>query len=203
MCIRDRIFLGIFSIIVSVSTILRSNAKAIVKVLKIEPDIIFKNLSKLDTPNGRMDFIHGKKNVIGIIDYAHTPDALENVLINISRFKRKAKVITIVGAGGDRDKSKRPEMGKIATQFSDYVIFTSDNPRNENEENILSDLVKGAVRKNFIIISDRKKAIQQACLNYKKDSIILVAGKGHEKYQIIGEKSIPHDDKEILKKIIL
>ena len=176
---------------------------AVAKVLKIEPDIIFKNLSKLDTPNGRMDFIHGKKNVIGIIDYAHTPDALENVLINISRFKREAKVITIVGAGGDRDKSKRPEMGKIATQFSDYVIFTSDNPRNENEENILSDLVKGAVRKNFIIISDRKKAIQEACLNYKKDSIILVAGKGHEKYQIIGEKSIPHDDKEILKKIIL
>ena len=150
-----------------------------------------------------MDFIHGKKNVIGIIDYAHTPDALENVLINISRFKSEAKVITIVGAGGDRDKSKRSEMGKIATKYSDHVIFTSDNPRNENEENIISDLVKGAVRKNFIIISDRKKAIQEACLNYKKDSIILVAGKGHEKYQIIGDKSIPHDDKEILKKIIL
>ena len=176
---------------------------AVGKVLKIESDIIFKNLSKLNTPNGRMDFIHGKNNVIGIIDYAHTPDALENVLINISRFKSEAKVITIVGAGGDRDKSKRSEMGKIATKYSDHVIFTSDNPRNENEENILSDLVKGAVRKNFIIISDRKKAIQEACLNYKKDSIILVAGKGHEKYQIIGDKSIPHDDKEILKKIIL
>mgnify|MGYP001170404379 FL=1 len=176
---------------------------AVAKVLKIESDIIFKHLSKLDTPIGRMDFIHGKNNVIGIIDYAHTPDALENVLINISNFKREAKVITIVGAGGDRDKSKRPEMGKIATGLSDHVIFTSDNPRNENEENILNDLVKGAIRKNFIIISDRKKAIQQACLNYKKDSIILVAGKGHEKYQIIGEKSIPHDDKEILKNIIL
>ena len=173
------------------------------KILKIEPDIIFKKLSELDTPVGRMDFIRGKNNVIGIIDYAHTPDALENVLINISRFKKEAKVITVVGAGGDRDKSKRPEMGKIATRLSDHVIFTSDNPRNENQEKILSDIVEGAIRKNFNVISDRKKAITQACLNYKKDSIILIAGKGHEKYQIIGKKSIPHDDKEILKKLIL
>ena len=176
---------------------------AVAKILKIESEIIFKRLSQLNTPDGRMDFIQGKNNVIGIVDYAHTPDALENVLKNISSFKKDAKVISIVGAGGDRDKSKRPEMGKIATQFSDYVFFTSDNPRNENEDNILSDIVKGALRKNYEVISDRKKAIESAYLNYKKDSIILVAGKGHEKYQIIGDKSIPHDDKEILKKLIL
>ena len=176
---------------------------AVAKILKIESEIIFKRLSQLNTPDGRMDFIQGKNNVIGIVDYAHTPDALKNVLKNISSFKKDAKVISIVGAGGDRDKSKRPEMGKIATQLSDYVFFTSDNPRNENEDNILSDIVKGAVRKNYQVISDRKKAIESAYLTYKKDSIILVAGKGHEKYQIIGEKSIPHDDKEILKKLIL
>ncbi len=176
---------------------------AVAKILKIDSKIIFKRLSQLNTPEGRMDFIQGKNNVIGIVDYAHTPDALKNVLKNISSFKKDAKVISIVGAGGDRDKSKRPEMGKIATQLSDYVFFTSDNPRDENEDNILSDIVKGAVRKNYQVISDRKKAIESAYLNYKKDSIILVAGKGHEKYQIIGEKSIPHDDKEILKKLIL
>ena len=176
---------------------------AVAKILKIDSEIIFKRLSQLNTPEGRMDFIQGKNNVIGIVDYAHTPDALKNVLKNISSFKKDAKVISIVGAGGDRDKSKRPEMGKIATQLSDYVFFTSDNPRNENEDNILSDIVKGAVRKNYQVISDRKKAIESAYLNYKKDSIILVAGKGHEKYQIIGDKSIPHDDKEILKKLIL
>ena len=176
---------------------------AVAKILKIDSEIIFKRLSQLNTPEGRMDFIQGKNNVIGIVDYAHTPDALKNVLKNISSFKKDAKVISIVGAGGDRDKSKRPEMGKIATQLSDYVFFTSDNPRDENEDNILSDIVKGAVRKNYQVISDRKKAIESAYLNYKKDSIILVAGKGHEKYQIIGEKSIPHDDKEILKKLIL
>ncbi len=176
---------------------------AVAKILKIDSEIIFKRLSQLNTPEGRMDFIQGKNNVIGIVDYAHTPDALKNVLKNISSFKKDAKVISIVGAGGDRDKSKRPEMGKIATQLSDYVFFTSDNPRDENEDNILSDIVKGAVRKNYQVISDRKKAIESAYLNYKKDSIILVAGKGHEKYQIIGEKSIPHDDKKILKKLIL
>ena len=176
---------------------------AVAKILKIDSEIIFKRLSQLNTPEGRMDFIQGKNNVIGIVDYAHTPDALKNVLKNISSFKNDAKVISIVGAGGDRDKSKRPEMGKIATQFSDYVFFTSDNPRNENEDNILSDIIKGALRKNYEVISDRKKAIESAYLNYKKDSIILVAGKGHEKYQIIGDKSIPHDDKEILKKLIL
>ena len=176
---------------------------AVAKVLKIESEIIFKRLSQLNTPEGRMDFIQGKNNVIGIVDYAHTPDALENVLKNISSFKKDAKVISVVGAGGDRDKLKRPEMGKIASQHSDYVFFTSDNPRYEDEDNILSDIVKGAVRKNYQVISDRKKAIESAYLNYKKDSIILVAGKGHEKYQIIGEKSIPHDDKEILKKLIL
>ena len=176
---------------------------AVAKILKIDSEIIFKRLSQLNTPEGRMDFIQGKNNVIGIVDYAHTPDALKNVLKNISSFKKDAKVISIVGAGGDRDKSKRPEMGKIATQLSDYVFFTSDNPRDENEDNILSDIVKGAVRKNYQVISDRKKAIESAYLNYKKDSIILVAGKGHEKYQIIGEKSIPHDDKEVLKKLIL
>ena len=176
---------------------------AVAKILKIDSEIIFKRLSQLNTPEGRMDFIQGKNNVIGIVDYAHTPDALKNVLKNISSFKKDAKVISIVGAGGDRDKSKRPQMGKIATQLSDYVFFTSDNPRDENEDNILSDIVKGAVRKNYQVISDRKKAIESAYLNYKKDSIILVAGKGHEKYQIIGEKSIPHDDKEILKKLIL
>ncbi len=176
---------------------------SIANILKINKDLILEKLSQLNSPNGRFEFLIGGNNQIGIVDYAHTPDALENVLLNILKFKKNKKLITVVGAGGDRDKSKRPEMGKIATKYSDYVFFTSDNPRNENEDDIISDIIEGVINDDYEIKIDRKKAIKMAFDKFNTNSIILVAGKGHEKYQIIGDKSLPHDDKEIIKKLIL
>ena len=176
---------------------------SLANILKIDNDIILQKLSKLNNPSGRFECLIGGNNQIGIVDYAHTPDALENVLINILKFKKNKKLITVVGAGGDRDKSKRPKMGKIASQYSDFVFFTSDNPRNENENDIVSDIINGVEDDNFEIEIDRKVAIKMAFQKFKTNSIILVAGKGHEKYQIIGDKSLPHDDKEIIKELIL
>ncbi len=176
---------------------------SLAKILDIEDIIILKKISELITPSGRFEFILGKNEKVAIVDYAHTPDALENILKNILKFKKDKKLVTVVGAGGNRDKSKRPKMGKVATELSDFVFFTSDNPRNENPRNIISDLVKGACKNNFEIQIDRKKAIEIAFNRFNSDTIILVAGKGHEKYQVIGNKSIPHDDKEIIKKLIL
>ena len=138
-------------------------------------------------------------NVLGIVDYAHTPDALKNVLKTINNFKENKKLVTVFGAGGDRDETKRSEMGRIADIFSDYVIITSDNPRNENEDDIISDIEEGVSSSNYKILSNRKQAIIEACLNFNKESIILVAGKGHEQYQIINDRFIPHDDMKVLK----
>ena len=176
---------------------------SLASILKFDKNKILEKISELSTPSGRFEFLVGKNNKIGIVDYAHTPDALENILLNILKFKRDKKLITVVGAGGDRDKSKRPKMGTIALEYSDFVFFTSDNPRNENENDIIKDIIRGATRTNFEIETDRKKAIKLAFKRFDKNSIILVAGKGHEKYQIIGNNSIPHDDKETIKKLIL
>ena len=176
---------------------------SLANILNIDKNLILEKLSELNTPSGRFDFLLGEKERIGIVDYAHTPDALENVLLNILKFKNNKKLITIVGAGGDRDKSKRPEMGKIVTKYSDFVFFTSDNPRDENENNIISDIINGVSKDNYEVEIDRKKAIEMAFKRFNNNSIILVAGKGHEKYQVIGDKSLPHDDKEIIKKLIL
>ena len=176
---------------------------SLANILNIDKNLILEKLSELNTPSGRFDFLLGEKERIGIVDYAHTPDALENVLLNILKFKNNKKLITIVGAGGDRDKLKRPKMGKIATEYSDFVFFTSDNPRNENENNIISDIINGVSKDNYEVEIDRKKAIEMAFKRFNNNSIILVAGKGHEKYQVIGDKSLPHDDKEIIKKLIL
>ena len=176
---------------------------SLANILNFEKDLILKKLSELNTPSGRFEFLLGKNDQIGIVDYAHTPDALENILLNILKFKKNKKLITVVGAGGDRDKSKRPKMGKIASDHSDFVFFTSDNPRNENENDIISDIIDGVSRDNYEVEIDRKKAIEKAFNRFNTNSIILVAGKGHEKYQIIQDKSLPHDDKQIIKKLIL
>ena len=105
----------------------------------------------------------------------------------------------VLAAGGDRDKSKRHEMGKIADEFSDFIYLTSDNPRNEDEMEIINDIMDGVSSNNYSIIPNRKHAISKACSNYKFDSIILIAGKGHEQFQIIKDKILPHDDMDILK----
>ncbi|MAR64653.1 MAG: UDP-N-acetylmuramoyl-L-alanyl-D-glutamate--2,6-diaminopimelate ligase [Flammeovirgaceae bacterium] len=169
------------------------------KILKIDKIKSLKILSKLKPPKGRLEFIKSSNGSIGIVDYAHTPDALRNVLITLDDIKGDNKLISIIGAGGDRDKKKRPEMGRVAEEYSDYVIVTSDNPRNENQNDIIDDITKGFKYDNYKIEIDRKRAITNACNNLDNKSILLVAGKGHEDYQIIGENYIPHNDMEILK----
>ena len=165
-------------------------------------DDVLQTLSNLSGAEGRFDYIISKENIIGIIDYAHTPDALENVLTTIKKLRKGTEnIITVVGCGGDRDKTKRPVMAQIATDFSDRAIFTSDNPRSEDPQQILKDMEAGlnsAGKRKFISIADRKEAIKAAVSFAQKDDIILVAGKGHEKYQIIKNEQLHFDDKEVL-----
>ena len=163
---------------------------------------VLQELSKLIPAEGRFDCIRSESNVIGIIDYAHTPDALENVLNTIKEIRTgNEKVITVVGCGGDRDSLKRPEMAKIACELSNKVILTSDNPRSEEPEEIIQQMRKGISPvhyKNSLAIVDRKEAIRTACSLANSNDIILLAGKGHEKYQEIKGIRYPMDDKQIL-----
>lgn len=159
-------------------------------------------LSNLSSVEGRFEYIVSKSNVTGIIDYAHTPDALKNVLSTIKNIRTgNEKVITIIGCGGDRDAAKRPVMAGIACEWSDKVIFTSDNPRSEEPEAILSEMQKGVQPQYFnkaMVIADRKEAIKTACELAQAGDIILLAGKGHEKYQEIKGVKHPFDDKQVL-----
>ncbi len=167
---------------------------------------ILRNLSVLSGAEGRFDYmISPKEKIVGIVDYAHTPDALENVLGTLRKLRRNdERIITVVGCGGDRDKTKRPVMGEVACQLSDRVVFTSDNPRSEEADMILKDMEAGlntAARRKFVSISDRKEAIKTAVNLAQNADIVLVAGKGHEKYQEIKGVKYPFDDKAVLREI--
>jgi UDP-N-acetylmuramoyl-L-alanyl-D-glutamate--2,6-diaminopimelate ligase len=159
-------------------------------------------LSLLNGAEGRFDYIISSNLIIGIVDYAHTPDALENVLITIKKLRKgHEQIITVVGCGGDRDKTKRPVMGQTSCDLSDRVIFTSDNPRTEDMYQILADMEAGlssAGKRKFISIPDRREAIKTAVSLANSEDIILIAGKGHEKYQDINGIKFPFDDKAIL-----
>lgn len=156
-------------------------------------DILSLN-KELSCPLGRMEMIKYLTNSI-FIDYAHTPDAMENVLKTCLEF-RKGKIITIIGCGGDRDKTKRPIMGHIAEIYSDYVIYTDDNPRSEDEKMIMQDIINGCQKDNHEIIYNRKDAIIKGINLLKENDILLVLGKGHEDYQIIGQEKHHFSDKE-------
>lgn len=161
-------------------------------------------LSELSGAEGRFDYIISEKDkVMAIVDYAHTPDALLNVLAAIRKLKKGfEKVITVVGCGGDRDRTKRPIMAEVACEHSDRAIFTSDNPRTEDPAQIIRDMEEGlapAYKKKYISITDRKEAIKTAISLAKPEDIILVAGKGHEKYQEINGVKNHFDDKEIVR----
>jgi UDP-N-acetylmuramoyl-L-alanyl-D-glutamate--2,6-diaminopimelate ligase len=163
-------------------------------------------LSGLTGAEGRFDYsISPKEKVIGIVDYAHTPDALLNVLATIKKLRTgDEKVITVVGCGGDRDKTKRPVMGEVACEHSDKVIFTSDNPRTEDPMQILNDIESGlntAARRKALSIADRKQAIKTALQLAQPEDIVLIAGKGHEKYQEINGVKHHFDDKEVLEEL--
>lgn len=154
----------------------------------------------LNAPPGRMDTISYNGSSI-IIDYAHTPDAVENVLNCVNTYK-KGKIITLVGCGGDRDRAKRPIMGDIATKLSDYVIFSNDNPRTEDEKQIMNDITKDLKVNNYEIEYDREKAIIKGMSLLQEKDMFLILGKGHETYQIIGDEHIHFSDKEEVEKYI-
>ena len=153
-------------------------------------------IGKLLAPEGRMEIIKYKSNKI-IIDYAHTPDAMKNIINSLEKYR---KLYIIFGCGGNRDKLKRPMMGKIASESADYLILTNDNPRYEDEIKIIADIKKGILKNNYEIILNRQKAIEKGIQLLKKNDILLVLGKGHEKYQIIKNKKIYFSDlDEVLK----
>lgn len=163
-------------------------------------------LSDLESVSGRFQYIVSEGNITAIVDYAHTPDALDNVLKTINDIRTKnEQLITVVGCGGNRDKTKRPIMAKIATDLSDKAILTSDNPRNEDPEVILDEMEKGVEAHNYkkvLRITDRKQAIKTACQLAQPNDIILIAGKGHETYQEISGVRHHFDDMETVKEIL-
>jgi UDP-N-acetylmuramoyl-L-alanyl-D-glutamate--2,6-diaminopimelate ligase len=168
-----------------------------------DKNTVLQCLSATDGAEGRFEYmISPKEKVIGIVDYAHTPDALLNVLATIKKLRSgDEQVITVVGCGGDRDKTKRPVMGEVACEHSDKVIFTSDNPRSEDPMKIIADMemsLNTAARRKYVAIPDRKQAIKTAVGMAQTEDIVLVAGKGHEKYQEINGVKHHFDDKEIL-----
>lgn len=175
-------------------------ALAFVHNLGIRIEDVINVTNKIQAPYGRNEIIsvNGGK---AIIDYAHTPDAVEKIISSTIE-KKVGKVITIVGCGGDRDPKKRPIMGKIATHLSDYVIFTNDNPRTEDEKNIMKDILDGVSKTNYKVIYDRREAIKCGLDMIANNDTLLILGKGHEDYQIIGhEKKHLSDKEEVLKYI--
>jgi len=168
---------------------------------------ILRIISKLQPVEGRFEHFRSESGVIGIVDYAHTPDALENVLNTINNIRTgNETVFTLVGCGGDRDRTKRPVMASIACELSDKVILTSDNPRTENPDAIIEEMITGVGGEHFkktLSISNRKEAIKTACTMAEKDDIILIAGKGHETYQEINGVKHDFDDLEILKELLI
>lgn len=169
-------------------------ALTFVNNLGISIEDIINVTNKIVPPNGRNEIIsvNGGK---AIVDYAHTPDAVEKIITSTLE-KKLGKVITIVGCGGDRDPKKRPIMGDIATRLSDYVIFTNDNPRTEDEKNIMKDILNGVSKDNYEVIYDRKEAIKHGLDMISINDTLLILGKGHEDYQIIGHEKIHLSDKE-------
>jgi len=174
--------------------------------LGIEPRFIERGINDLKGVPGRMQILKNGASPYVIVDYAHTPDALLNVLKSIRSIFKK-RLITVFGCGGDRDRGKRKDMGKIAGKYSDIVIITSDNPRSEDPYHIMQQIEEGVkqIKKDnveYLLEVDRKRAIEKAIDIANEGDVVLVAGKGHENYQIIGNKRIPFDDKQIIKNIL-
>ena len=175
-------------------------------LLEEDPQEVLTALSNVDAAPGRFDLVHTSTGITALVDYAHTPDALENVLKTIENFRTgNEKVITVVGCGGNRDVTKRPLMAKIACDLSDKVVLTSDNPRHEEPLTIIKDMQEGVSASNMrkiLVIEDRQEAIKTAVSLAECKDIILVAGKGHEDYQEINGERFPFDDRLILKEML-
>ncbi len=174
------------------------NVYVICDLLGLDIDDVIKETLTLKAPTGRYQIVKNDKISV-IIDYAHTPDAVLNIIKSVKEYA-EGKIITLVGCGGDRDKTKRPIMGKIATENSDFVMFTSDNPRTENPDAILKDITEGLTKNNYKINPDRPSAIKEAINMLEEKDILLVLGKGHEDYQIIGKEKFHLSDYEEVKR---
>ena len=170
-------------------------------VMNVDMKRAVKAVSEMNTVKGRIEKVPNDRQITILIDFAHTPDSLKNVLktVNVVYGKR---IITVFGCGGDRDKTKRPIMGKIACRYSDLVYITSDNPRTEDPDSIIDDIVVDLDRKDYVRITDRTEAIRAAIVEAKPGDTVLIAGKGHENYQILGTKKIHYDEREIVKQIL-
>jgi UDP-N-acetylmuramoyl-L-alanyl-D-glutamate--2,6-diaminopimelate ligase len=183
---------SVYNILAAVSACLAST---------IDLETISRAIEAMEGVRGRFELVDGGQDFTVIVDYAHTPDSLENVLQTIKQFA-EGRIFCVVGCGGDRDKTKRPLMTKIATKYSDEPIFTSDNPRSEDPQMILQDMEAGVTGEHYHSILNREKAIFFSVENAKKGDVILIAGKGHETYQQIGNETFDFDDKEIALKAI-
>lgn len=173
---------------------------AVMKIMGYDKKDIAHHLSLLPHINGRMEKVYNQ-DYLALVDYAHSPDAISNALTFLNEIK-KGRLIALVGCGGDRDRSKRPKMAKVACENADLAILTSDNPRTENPENILKDMIEGLNYTNYCVIVNRKEAIQKAISMAQPGDVIAVLGKGHEDYQIIGTKKYHFSDKEEILKAI-
>jgi UDP-N-acetylmuramoyl-L-alanyl-D-glutamate--2,6-diaminopimelate ligase len=170
-------------------------------VYNVNIDDLLDALLKLESSPGRLDQIISNANVF--VDYAHTDDALKNAILSLRRVYQDKKIITVFGCGGNRDSGKRPKMGAIACEYSDYCYVTSDNPRYEEPQKIIDDIIVGIHSKNYTIEINRDEAIKHAILNMDlKSDVLLIAGKGHEPYQEIRGIKYPFDDKEIATKYL-
>ena len=176
---------------------------AVANQFAFEDHEVLTALSMLTSPEGRFQYLQSEEKITAIVDYAHTDDALKNVLTTVNKIRANAEqLITVVGCGGDRDKTKRPLMAALACNLSNQVILTSDNPRSENPDTIIEDMMQEldpVQKKKVLVIIDRKQAIKTACRLANANDIVLVAGKGHEKYQEINGEKFPFDDLEELK----
>jgi UDP-N-acetylmuramoyl-L-alanyl-D-glutamate--2,6-diaminopimelate ligase len=189
----------------NVSNILAVYAAA--NLLGYPKDEILKVISNLGNVDGRFEYVRSNDGITAIIDYAHTPDALQNVLTTIHQIRKEnAQIITVVGAGGDRDRTKRPVMGKISAELSDKVFLTSDNPRSEEPLEIINEMLAGidaSEKKKVLAIVDRKEAIRAACMMAKPGDVILIAGKGHETYQEVKGVKSYFNDKQVVSEIFM
>jgi len=188
---------GIFSIYNGLA------AASICYNLGISLEIIAQGLQEVKGVDGRFELLDTGTDYSVILDYAHTPDGLENILTTAKEFA-KGRIITLFGCGGDRDHGKRPIMGEIAGKYSDLCIITSDNPRSEDPMDIIKDIVPGIEKTgcDYTIIENRREAIEYALAQAQKDDIVILAGKGHETYQILKDKTIPFDEKQIVAEIL-
>ena len=201
---QDRTFnvkmnlIGLFSVYNALAAIAVALAEG------ISPDIIQKALQKVEGVPGRFEQVDAGQDFTVVVDYAHTPDGLENILRTGRKLTEK-RLITVFGCGGDRDRGKRPLMGEVAARYSDFCVVTSDNPRSEEPEAIIDDIVPGLDKvkdSRYAIISDRREAIRQAIHLARKGDLVIIAGKGHETYQLVKDKVLDFDDKKVATEIL-